>query len=94
MWFKSNFTTPTVVAISFCLIGGTVPAPAYADLGDHPCPWDLDYNGTVGASDLLLLLVAWGVCDDPANCPADFDNTNNVGTVDLLTLLAHWGPCP
>ncbi len=58
------------------------------------CPWDIDGNGTVGASDLLALLAAWGVCDDPADCPADFDNTNNVGTVDLLTLLANWGPCP
>ncbi len=58
------------------------------------CPWDLDGNGTVGASDLLALLAAWGVCDDPANCPADFDNTNVVGVADLLTLLANWGPCP
>ena len=33
MWFKSNFTTPAVAAISFCLIGGTTPA--YADLGDQ-----------------------------------------------------------
>ena len=35
---------------------------AYADLGDHPCPWDLDYNGIVGVSDLLALLVNWGPC--------------------------------
>ena len=26
------------------------------------CPWDLDGNGTVGASDLLALLVNWGPC--------------------------------
>ncbi|MEE8156103.1 MAG: DUF3500 domain-containing protein [Phycisphaerales bacterium] len=35
MRFKSSFTTPAVAAISFCLIGGTVPASAYADLGDQ-----------------------------------------------------------
>ncbi|MCH8315699.1 MAG: hypothetical protein IIA64_06980, partial [Planctomycetes bacterium] len=35
MWLKSRFTTPALVAISFCLIGGTVPAQAYADLGDQ-----------------------------------------------------------
>ncbi len=35
---------------------------AYADLGDHPCPWDLDYNGNVGASDLLALIANWGPC--------------------------------
>ncbi len=38
MWFKSSFTTPAVAAISFCVIGGTVPAAA--DLlhvpGDFP----------------------------------------------------------
>ena len=28
MWFKSNFTTPAVAAISFCLTGGTIPAVA------------------------------------------------------------------
>ncbi len=33
MWFKSNFTTPVVAAISFYLIGWTTPA--YADLGDQ-----------------------------------------------------------
>ncbi|MEE8154667.1 MAG: FG-GAP repeat protein [Phycisphaerales bacterium] len=33
MWFKSSFPIPAVVAISFCLIGGTTPA--YADLGDQ-----------------------------------------------------------
>ena len=38
MWFKSIFTIPTVAAISFCLIGATVPAAA--DIihvpGDYP----------------------------------------------------------
>ena len=58
------------------------------------CPWDLDGNNDVGVGDLLILLAAWGVCDDPGNCPADFDNTNVVGIVDLLALLANWGPCP
>ncbi len=28
MWPRSNFATPAVVAISFCLIGGTVSAAA------------------------------------------------------------------
>ncbi len=28
MWFKSSYTTPALAAISFCLIGGTVPAAA------------------------------------------------------------------
>ncbi len=55
------------------------------------CPWDLDDNGIVGASDLLSLLVSWGPCK---GCPADFDDNGNVGASDLLTLLVNWGPCP
>ncbi|MEE9131123.1 MAG: FG-GAP repeat protein [Phycisphaerales bacterium] len=55
------------------------------------CPWDLDGTGTVGASDLLSLLVSWGPCK---GCPADFDGDGNVGASDLLALLANWGPCP
>ncbi|MEE8156071.1 MAG: FG-GAP repeat protein, partial [Phycisphaerales bacterium] len=55
------------------------------------CPWDLDGNGSVGASDLLSLLVSWGPCK---GCPADFDGNGNVGESDLLALLANWGPCP
>lgn len=47
----------------------------------HPdiCPWDLDDDGMVGASDLLLLLANWG---DP------------YGAAELLALLAAWGACP
>ena len=56
-----------------------------------PCPWDLDDNGSIGASDLLELLASWGPCK---GCPADFDANGNVGASDLLTLLANWGPCP
>ena len=55
------------------------------------CPWDLDGNAVVGASDLLALLASWGPCK---GCPADFDGSGNVGASDLLALLANWGPCP
>ncbi len=55
------------------------------------CPWDLDDDGSVGITDLLALLAAWG--SDPGG-PPDFDGDGNVGILDLLTLLANWGPCP
>jgi hypothetical protein len=55
------------------------------------CPWDLDGGGTVGITDLLGLLAAWGT--DPEG-PPDFDGDGSVGITDLLELLAHWGPCP
>ncbi len=59
-----------------------------------PCPWDLDGNGVVGATDLLSLLVTWGPCDDYNDCQADFGNNGTVGATDLLALLVNWGPCP
>ena len=55
------------------------------------CPADFDGDGSVGATDLLLLLGSWGPCK---GCPADFDENGNVGASDLLTLLVNWGPCP
>ncbi len=55
------------------------------------CPWDLDDNGSVGAADLLGLLVSWGPCK---GCAADFDDDDIVGASDLLAMLFNWGPCP
>lgn len=54
-----------------------------------PCNADLDDNGSVGVSDLLILLAAWGSCPD---CSADFDGNGSVGVSDLLVLLSEWGP--
>ena len=55
------------------------------------CPWDLDNNGSVGASDLVTLLFLWGT--NPGG-PPDFDGNGNVGSEDLVVLLFNWGPCP
>ena len=63
------------------------PAPPCAP----PCSADLDDDGNVGVSHLLLLLASWGPCK---RCPADFDGNDEVGVSDLLVMLANWGPCP
>jgi len=55
------------------------------------CPWDLDCDGTVGITDFLTLLSAWG--PNPGH-PADFNGDGTVGISDFLALLANWGPCP
>ena len=52
---------------------------------------DLDGNGVVGVSDLLILLASWGQCDDCENCPADLNRDCLVGVTDLLILLGNWG---
>ena len=56
-----------------------------------PCPADLDGDGSVSATDLIVLLGAWGV--NPFH-PADIDGDGSVGTSDLIALLGNWGPCP
>ena len=52
---------------------------------------DLNGDGVVGTSDLLILLSSWGPCDDCNNCVADLDDNCFVGTSDLLILLSNWG---
>ncbi len=52
-----------------------------------PCPADFDGDGTVGITDLLTLLAAWG---GPG---ADLTGDGVTGIEDLLALLAAWGPC-
>ncbi len=63
---------------------------------DAPCdtlahPADFDCDGSVGASDLLILLASWGPCADCEDCPADLNGDCAVGAADLLILLANWG---
>jgi hypothetical protein len=66
--------------------------------GDIWCDADLDLDGFVGGSDILLLLNAWGACpepdgDDPVDCPEDLTGDGIVDVSDLLSLLTDLGPC-
>ncbi len=57
-------------------------------------PGDLNDDGIVSTSDLLILLSSWGncpECNNPAACPADFNEDCEVSTSDLLFLLSNWG---
>ncbi|MEE9129588.1 MAG: integrin alpha [Phycisphaerales bacterium] len=72
--------------------GGTGKAYLIAgNIGPPAIPGDLDGDGSVGASDLLILLVNWGPCADCDDCPADLDDDCSVGAADLLILLVNWG---
>ena len=51
---------------------------------------DLDGDDCIGASDLSILLSAWGPC---ATCAADFNGDGAVDSTDLSTMLAYWGAC-
>ena len=54
-------------------------------------PGDIDHDGDVDVTDLLLLLGAWGPCADCGDCLADLDDDCAVGVTDLLILLGNWG---
>ncbi len=57
----------------------------------EPPVGNLDDHCTAEASDLLLLLASWGLCENCQDCAADFDQNCAVGISDLLILLANWG---
>lgn len=52
---------------------------------------DLNGDGVVDVSDLLMLLGAWGPCPGRAECVADLNGDGFVDVSDLLMLLANWG---
>ncbi len=54
---------------------------------------DLDFNGSVGASDLAILLGNWGEqpCDNAICCPSDLNGDGKVNASDLAILLGGWG---
>lgn len=60
----------------------------YGGCPPTPCPGDIDGNRSVGVTDLLALLAAWG--PNPGH-PADLDGDGSVGVTDLLIVLAQWG---
>ncbi len=53
------------------------------------CAGDFNGNGIVDASDLSVLLGAWG----SSTAGPDIDNNGIVDAGDLATLLGNWGPC-
>ncbi len=53
-----------------------------------PCPADLNHSGAVDASDLAILLGAWGGTGGDVNA----DGATNAS--DLAVMLGAWGACP
>lgn len=72
---------------------------AWTDPADPPCaptcgdcdPADFNFDGSVNAFDLAILLGSWGPCPDEGSCPADLDGDGNVYASDLAILLGSWG---
>ena len=50
-------------------------------------------DGTVNASDLLMIINSWGPCPK-GSCPADITADGAVNAGDLLAVINGWGTCP
>lgn len=96
LWGSST-SAAQVEATLFCENTPNHTFGRWDDLGDNEfldeCPpdceiGDLNCDGVVDVSDLLILLAAWGNCE---NCPADLNGDGTVDVSDLLVLLANWG---
>lgn len=60
-------------------------------------PEDLDMDGDVDFTDIVIVLSSWGPCPLKGPCPADYDGLlgvpdGEVGFLDLLRVLAAWNP--
>lgn len=72
------------------IANGTLPDPGSGipdPCGAAPCTGDLNGDGAVNASDLALLLGAWG------GTSADLNADGTVNASDLALLLGNWGAC-
>jgi hypothetical protein len=57
----------------------------------EPTPGDMNGDGVVDMSDLLMLLGQWGNCPAGQSCPGDLNDDGAVDVLDLLVLLGNWG---
>ena len=57
------------------------------------CVADIDGDGFVGVTDLLMVIDMWGNCPVKGSCDADMDGDNLVGVGELLTIIDMWGTC-
>ena len=85
--FITQAPTPREQALAGFVAGESRPICT----GTRACPGDLDADGSIGASDLASLLVAWG--SQASGSAADINGDGVVSGADLTALLVHWGPC-
>ena len=85
--FRIRFSASDLGAGSVVEAGVDGVTLSQIDCDDPGVFGDLDGDGIVAFSDLLVLLAGWGDC---VGCPADLDGNGVVDFSDLLALLAAW----
>lgn len=85
--------TPDGRVVFAAAYGGGASGDGLFGFALEACPSDLDDDGTVGATDLLIVLESWGACP-PAGCAADIDGDGRVGFGDVVRVAHDWGGCP
>lgn len=72
---------------------GDYDSTARADMGayEYLCLGDIDGDADVDATDLAILLGAWGTCS--GECTSDLNRDRDVGGADYSILLGAWGSC-
>ena len=88
--FADGVNTALFVGGSFDVAGG-FGSSRLARWGTPRRTSDINGDGVVGVTDLLILLANWGPCNDCDECQVDLDCNCSVGVNDLLILLANWG---
>ena len=53
------------------------------------CEADIDGDGQVDVTELLMVIDQWG----QMGSPADINGDGVVDVTDLLIVVANWGPC-
>jgi hypothetical protein len=95
-WFDMPFTAASfsdtmsnVTKAGVQLYGAGVTEVGIDNFGYQHCDADLNGDGAVNVSDLLVLLAGWG----QSGLPGDLNNDGTIDVADLLQLLGAWGPC-
>jgi hypothetical protein len=95
--YNSNSSSPTLTDTTVC---GNTPDQIFGGWTDNggnwvedecpiDCPTDINGDGYVNVTDLLVVIDQWGL----TNSLADVNQDGIVDVSDLLIVIDNWGEC-